>query len=202
MHIGDHLLYINSVNVRGLGADQVGAILRQQFGHQLRLIVARPVVNAALAQQTLSSPSNSHPYPSDPATGATSAPTVFRRFVSEGATAPSDSSDGPFISPHAPLIPTAQLDETARMIAHSPDFYRALLLQQQLIPDAPPLEPQDTGDTAAAAAAIASAAPPNIPAASAADAFSAASESMSALKANSVCVHVFSSRNNEYKYSN
>ena len=172
MHIGDHLLYINSVNVRGLGADQVGAILRQQIGHQLRLIVARPVVNAAAAQQTLSSPSASNPSASGSTSAHGAAPTVLRRFVSEGAPAPDPSYEGPFISPHAPLLLTAQLDETARMIAHSPDFYRALLLQQQLIPDAP----QDTVETAPGAAA----APPN--------AGAALSDPMAALKANSVCL--------------
>ena len=187
MHIGDHLLYINSVNVRGLGADQVGAILRQQFGHQLRLIVARPVVNAAAAQQTLSSPSNSSANPSATRSASTSAsapstaPTALRRFVSEGASAPDSSCEGPFVSPHAPLLPTAQLDETARMIAHSPDFYRALLLQQQLVPDAPPLDPQDTVETAPGAGA--GAAPPNAGAA-----LTAASDPMAALKANSVCL--------------
>ena len=181
MHIGDHLLYINSVNVRGLGADQVGAILRQQIGHQLHLIVARPVVNAAVAQQTLSSPSASNPSASGSASAHAAAPTVLRRFASEGAPAPDPSCEGPFISPHAPLLPTAQLDETARMIAHSPDFYRALLLQQQLVPDAPPLDPQDTVETAPGAGA--GTAPPNAGAA-----LTAASDPMAALKANSVCL--------------
>lgn len=178
MHIGDHLLYINSVNVRGLGADQVGAILRQQIGHQLRLLVARPVVNAAVAQQTLSSPSNIHTNftASPPASFSTTAPPVVRRFFSEGASVPDHCPEGPYISPHAPLISTSQLDETARMIAHSPEFYRALLLQQQLIPEAPPLESQDTAENTAA--------PPNAAAATPAS----ASDPM---KASSVCSVVF-----------
>ncbi len=37
---GDHLLHINDVNVRGMGSEQVAAVLRQCSAH-VRLIVAR-----------------------------------------------------------------------------------------------------------------------------------------------------------------
>ena len=42
LQIGDHILQINSVTMRGMGSDQVGQILRQS-GPQIKLIVARPV---------------------------------------------------------------------------------------------------------------------------------------------------------------
>lgn len=37
---GDHLLHINDINVRGMGSEQVAAVLRQCSAH-VRLIVAR-----------------------------------------------------------------------------------------------------------------------------------------------------------------
>lgn len=42
LQIGDHILQINGVNMRGMGSDQVGQILRQSGPH-IKLIVARPV---------------------------------------------------------------------------------------------------------------------------------------------------------------
>ncbi|XP_017461578.1 PREDICTED: LOW QUALITY PROTEIN: patj homolog, partial [Rhagoletis zephyria] len=42
LQIGDHILQINGVNMRGMGSDQVGQILRQS-GPSIKLIVARPV---------------------------------------------------------------------------------------------------------------------------------------------------------------
>lgn len=39
---GDHILQIGDVNLRGMGSDQVAAVLRQSGSH-VRLIVARPV---------------------------------------------------------------------------------------------------------------------------------------------------------------
>lgn len=39
---GDHILQIGDVNIRGLGSDQVAAVLRQ-CGVHVRMVVARPV---------------------------------------------------------------------------------------------------------------------------------------------------------------
>ncbi|XP_042207742.1 patj homolog [Homarus americanus] len=39
---GDHILQIGEVNLRGMGSDQVAAVLRQSGSH-VRLVVARPI---------------------------------------------------------------------------------------------------------------------------------------------------------------
>jgi hypothetical protein len=39
---GDHILQIGEVNLRGMGSEQVAAVLRQSGSH-VRLVVARPV---------------------------------------------------------------------------------------------------------------------------------------------------------------
>lgn len=39
---GDHILQIGDVNLRGMGSEQVAAVLRQA-GTNVRLVVARPV---------------------------------------------------------------------------------------------------------------------------------------------------------------
>lgn len=39
---GDHILQIGDVNLRGMGSEQVAAVLRQSGSH-VRLVVARPV---------------------------------------------------------------------------------------------------------------------------------------------------------------
>lgn len=39
---GDHILQIGEVNLRGMGSEQVAAVLRQSGTH-VRLVVARPV---------------------------------------------------------------------------------------------------------------------------------------------------------------
>ena len=65
---GDHLLQIGDINVRGLGSEQVAAVLRQA-GIHVRLIVARGV---------------NEPFP----------PT----------------------HPHAPIIPTHQLDDNLHQV--------------------------------------------------------------------------------------
>jgi C-terminal processing protease CtpA/Prc len=39
---GDHILQIGDVNLRGMGSEQVAAVLRQSGTH-VRLVVARPV---------------------------------------------------------------------------------------------------------------------------------------------------------------
>lgn len=43
---GDHILQIGDVNLRGMGSEQVAAVLRQS-GTRVRLVVARPVDPAA-----------------------------------------------------------------------------------------------------------------------------------------------------------
>nr|XP_046917644.1 multiple PDZ domain protein-like isoform X1 [Dermatophagoides farinae] len=43
LQIGDHILQINGVNMRGMSSDQVAQILRQTNGQHIKLIVARPV---------------------------------------------------------------------------------------------------------------------------------------------------------------
>ena len=43
LHSGDHILEIGEVNVRGMGSEQVAAVLRQSGSH-VRLIVARPII--------------------------------------------------------------------------------------------------------------------------------------------------------------
>ena len=47
LRVGDHLLYVNQYNVRGMGADQVASVLRQHATARLRLVVARPVSQPA-----------------------------------------------------------------------------------------------------------------------------------------------------------
>lgn len=42
MQSGDHILQIGDVNLRGMGSEQVAAVLRQSGTH-VRLVVARPV---------------------------------------------------------------------------------------------------------------------------------------------------------------
>ena len=39
---GDHILQIGEVSLRGMGSEQVAAVLRQS-GTQVRLVVARPI---------------------------------------------------------------------------------------------------------------------------------------------------------------
>ncbi|XP_057656983.1 uncharacterized protein LOC130894286 [Diorhabda carinulata] len=51
---GDHILQIGEVNLRGLGSEQVAAVLRQ-CGVHVRLVVARPIESANLEFQMLSS---------------------------------------------------------------------------------------------------------------------------------------------------
>ena len=51
LHSGDHILEIGEVNVRGMGSEQVAAVLRQSGSH-VRLIVARPIIEPS----TISSP--------------------------------------------------------------------------------------------------------------------------------------------------
>jgi len=46
LHSGDHLLQIGDINVRGMGSEQVAAVLRQSGSH-VHLIVARGVVEPA-----------------------------------------------------------------------------------------------------------------------------------------------------------
>ncbi|XP_025414266.1 multiple PDZ domain protein-like isoform X4 [Sipha flava] len=44
---GDHILQIGKVNLRGMGSEQVAAVLRQS-GSQVRLVVARPIESSAI----------------------------------------------------------------------------------------------------------------------------------------------------------
>ncbi|VVC26324.1 Hypothetical protein CINCED_3A013186 [Cinara cedri] len=44
---GDHILQIGEVNLRGMGSEQVAAVLRQS-GSQVRLVVARPIESSAI----------------------------------------------------------------------------------------------------------------------------------------------------------
>lgn len=50
---GDHILQIGDVNLRGMGSEQVAAVLRQSGSH-VRLVVARPVENADYQVRDLS----------------------------------------------------------------------------------------------------------------------------------------------------
>lgn len=52
LQLGDHLLQIGEVNLRGFSSEQVATVLRQT-GAQVRLIVARPVEPTAIDYQTL-----------------------------------------------------------------------------------------------------------------------------------------------------
>ncbi|KAH8382339.1 hypothetical protein KR009_002971 [Drosophila setifemur] len=54
LQLGDHLLQIGEVNLRGFSSEQVATVLRQT-GAQVRLIVARPVEPTAIDYQTLAS---------------------------------------------------------------------------------------------------------------------------------------------------
>lgn len=42
LQVGDHILQINEVNLRGMGSEQVAQVLRQA-GTYVRMIVARPI---------------------------------------------------------------------------------------------------------------------------------------------------------------
>ncbi|XP_013421809.1 multiple PDZ domain protein isoform X2 [Lingula anatina] len=52
LHSGDHILQIGDVNVRGMGSEQVAAVLRQSGSH-VRLVVARGVTEPPTAQNPL-----------------------------------------------------------------------------------------------------------------------------------------------------
>ncbi|XP_030369319.1 patj homolog [Scaptodrosophila lebanonensis] len=54
LQLGDHLLQIGEVNLRGFSSEQVATVLRQT-GAQVRLIVARPIEPTAIDYQTLAS---------------------------------------------------------------------------------------------------------------------------------------------------
>ncbi|XP_023161158.2 patj homolog [Drosophila hydei] len=54
LQLGDHLLQIGDVNLRGFSSEQVATVLRQT-GAQVRLIVARPVEPTAIDYHTLAS---------------------------------------------------------------------------------------------------------------------------------------------------
>ncbi|XP_034487520.1 patj homolog [Drosophila innubila] len=54
LQLGDHLLQIGEVNLRGFSSEQVATVLRQT-GAQVRLIVARPVEPTAIDYHTLAS---------------------------------------------------------------------------------------------------------------------------------------------------
>ena len=116
LRVGDHLLYVNHFNVRGLGADQVASILRQNSTGRLRLIVARPV---------------SHP-PASMSTGR-DAPGSSSQSVASGGNAgaaPAGANGEPLAN--APVVPTAHLDEHVHMVAQSFEYYQALLIQQRM----------------------------------------------------------------------
>lgn len=51
---GDHILQIGDVNLRGMGSEQVAAVLRQSGSH-VRLVVARPVEPTSPDYQALGS---------------------------------------------------------------------------------------------------------------------------------------------------
>jgi PDZ domain len=51
---GDHILQIGEVNLRGMGSEQVAAVLRQSGSH-VRLVVARPVEPTSPDYQALGS---------------------------------------------------------------------------------------------------------------------------------------------------
>jgi len=52
---GDHILQIGDVNLRGMGSEQVAAVLRQSGTH-VRLVVARPVEPTSPDYQVFSLP--------------------------------------------------------------------------------------------------------------------------------------------------
>lgn len=54
LQLGDHLLQIGEVNLRGFSSEQVATVLRQT-GAQVRLIVARPIDPSAIDYHTLAS---------------------------------------------------------------------------------------------------------------------------------------------------
>lgn len=54
LQLGDHLLQIGEVNLRGFSSEQVATVLRQT-GAQVRLIVARPIEPTAIDYHTLAS---------------------------------------------------------------------------------------------------------------------------------------------------
>lgn len=49
---GDHILQIGDVSLRGMGSEQVAAVLRQS-GTQVRLVVARPIEPSSPDYQVL-----------------------------------------------------------------------------------------------------------------------------------------------------
>lgn len=53
MQSGDHILQIGEVSLRGMGSEQVAAVLRQS-GTQVRLVVARPFEPSSPDYQVLS----------------------------------------------------------------------------------------------------------------------------------------------------
>lgn len=54
MQSGDHILQIGEVNLRGMGSEQVAAVLRQSGSH-VRIVVARPVESGNPDYQMLES---------------------------------------------------------------------------------------------------------------------------------------------------
>lgn len=43
MKVGDHILQIGDVNLRGMGSEQVAQVLRNQGSNSVKLILARPI---------------------------------------------------------------------------------------------------------------------------------------------------------------
>lgn len=43
MKVGDHILQIGDVNLRGMGSEQVAQVLRNQGTNSVNLILARPI---------------------------------------------------------------------------------------------------------------------------------------------------------------
>lgn len=43
MKVGDHILAIGDVNLKGMGSEQVAHVLRSQSGPTVRMILARPI---------------------------------------------------------------------------------------------------------------------------------------------------------------
>lgn len=43
MKVGDHILQIGDVNLRGMGSEQVAQVLRNQGLNSVKLILARPI---------------------------------------------------------------------------------------------------------------------------------------------------------------
>lgn len=83
---GDHILQIGEVNLRGMGSEQVAAVLRQSGSH-VRLVVARPV-------EPSSAPLDSHA-PVVPTKLLGDPEELDRHLVQAGY--PSTTYDSPFI---------------------------------------------------------------------------------------------------------